>query len=91
MNTRLTKLVSKLFKETADKLDAGTCVLTEDQALAIAQVLSHNPLSKAQACSYLNMSRATFDNLVKEGKLPKGRKTKGFKELVWYQDEISNL
>jgi hypothetical protein len=25
---------------------------------------------------------------VREGKIPKGRKRKGFKELVWYKDEL---
>lgn len=88
MNDSLVKVVCKLLEDTASKMRAGTCVITEDQALSIAQALSHNPLSKAQACSYLNMSRATFDNLVKEGKLPKGIKIKGFTGLVWYQDEL---
>ena len=36
----------------------------------------------------LNMSRSKFDTLVKEGKLPKGRKEGGFKELKWYVDEL---
>ena len=31
-------------------------------------------MSKYEAYSYLNISRAKFDNLVKEGKLPKGKK-----------------
>lgn len=52
-------------------------------------MLTHKPLSKDQACSYLNMSRSKFDQLVKEGKLPKGRKRRGFKELVFYQDELT--
>lgn len=39
-------------------------------------------MSKYQACKYLNnISRAKFDNLVAEGKLPKGQKQQGFKEL----------
>jgi excisionase family DNA binding protein len=31
-------------------------------------------LSKAQACEYLNISRSTFDKMIKEGKIPKGKK-----------------
>lgn len=30
---------------------------------------------------YLKVSRATFDNYVRAGKIPKGRKQIGFKEL----------
>ena len=29
------------------------------------------------------MSRATFDNYIREGKLPKGKHEIGFKELSW--------
>ena len=40
-------------------------------------------LSKYAACEYLNVSRATFDNYVREGKLPRGKHEAGFKELSW--------
>lgn len=40
-------------------------------------------LSKYAACEYLNVSRATFDNYVREGKLPRGKHEIGFKELSW--------
>jgi len=36
----------------------------------------------------LNISRSTFDKLVKEGKLPKGKKRMGFKELSWKKEEL---
>lgn len=45
-------------------------------------------ISKYQACQLLNVSRATFDNLVMQGKIPKGRKQAGFKELFWLKSEI---
>jgi predicted DNA-binding transcriptional regulator AlpA len=46
-------------------------------------------LSKDQACTYLNISRSRFDDLVREGILPQGRKIRGLKEKMWYQDEIT--
>lgn len=45
-------------------------------------------MSKYEACQYLNISRATFDNYVREGKLPKGTKEAGFKELSWSRKEL---
>ena len=46
------------------------------------QVLERrNKLSKEQAYKYIGKKRATFDNLIREGKLPKGKKEVGFKEL----------
>lgn len=84
----LNKLITKLLRETADKIEAGNCELSESEAMDIMSVLSHRAMSKEQACSYLNLSRSRFDDLVREGKLPKGRKRRGFKELVFYQDEL---
>ena len=33
-------------------------------------------------------SKDIFDNMVAMGNIPKGRKEKGKKELVWYKDEL---
>lgn len=46
-------------------------------------------LSKAQACEYLNISRSTFDKMIKEGKIPKGKKRQGFKELSWTKEQLN--
>lgn len=86
--SNLKKLIVKLLRETADKIDAGNSELTEEEAIEIMSVLAHRAMSKEQACSYLNLSRSRFDDLVREGNLPKGRKRRGFKELVFYQDEL---
>ena len=80
-----------MLRETADKIDSGNCELNEDQAIDIMSVLGHQVLSKDEACSYLNLSRSRFDDLVREGKLPKGRKRRGFKELMWYKDELTQV
>lgn len=84
----LKKLLTKLLRDTANKIDAGTCELSEEEATQMLEVLSHTALSKEQACIYLNMSRSRFDDLVRQGKLPKGKKRVGFKELFWYKDEL---
>ena len=82
------KLVVKYLREIANKIDAGTSEIDETEAIEIMKVIAHRPLSKEQACRYLNISRPKFDNLIREGKLPKGRKRVGLKELSWWQDEL---
>lgn len=82
------RTVSKLLRQIADKIDGGTCELDEEQAMNIMATIGHEPLSKDAACSYLNISRSKFDSLVADGKLPKGKKRRGFKELVFYKDEL---
>ena len=68
-----------------DRIDAGTSTLNEEAALQIIELTNkltntETKLSKYQACKYLHISRATFDNYVKEGKIPEGKKEQGFKE-----------
>ena len=82
------KLVAKELRKLADKFDAGTTEASEAQIMDIMSMLTHEVMSKEQACSYLNLSRSRFDDLVRGKKLPKGRKSVGFKELSWYRDEL---
>ena len=81
-------MVAKMMREVADKIDAGTCEMSESEAMEIMGVLSHQAMSKDEAYSYLNLSRSRFDELVRLKQLPKGRKRRGFKELVWFRDEL---
>ena len=88
MQTPLSKILTKLLRETADKIDAGNCELTEEEAMDALSILSHKVLSKEQACDFVGLQQSQFNNLMAANKLPKGRKRRGFKELVWYEDEL---
>lgn len=82
------KIIRKLLLDVVDDIDAGNSNLTEEEALKAIETLKtftnkDKRLSKYAACKYLNVSRATFDNYVREGKLPKGKHDIGFKELSW--------
>ena len=82
------KQFAKLLRELADRVDAGNTDLDEEQAIQLMSIVTHQPMSKEVAAKHLNMSTSKFDNLIREGWLPKGRKRLGFKEKVWYEDEI---
>lgn len=82
------KLVRKYLLEAADKLEEDACELSDTEAMDILSVIAHEPLSKDQACSHLNMSRSKFDAKLLRNELPKGRKRRGHKELDWYKDEL---
>lgn len=71
-------------------------IITEGEALEIVDSLKRftdkeKRLSKYAACEYLNVSRATFDNYVREGKLPRGKHEIGFKELSWSKKELDEF
>lgn len=84
----LKKLITRLLREVADKIDGGTCELSEAEAMDIMSVLSHELMSKSQVCSYLQISPSKLGEYIRNRQLPKGKKRVGFKELRWYKDEI---
>ena len=91
MKSIIMKFVSKMLRSIADKIDSGNCELDEEQAMHIMSTIGHEAISKDTACSYLNISRSKFDSLVADGKLPSGKKRRGFKEKIWYKDELSDI
>lgn len=78
--------VSQMLHMLANNIDLNNCNASEEDIMEICDKISMtiNPeakLSKYQAIEYLGVSRATFDNYVDQGRIPKGRKQQGFKEL----------
>lgn len=93
MTKKLTKVLSAQLKKIANDLDCGNTDASEDELVEVIDFVNKvvrrdEPLSKYQAYTYLNISRAKFDNLVREGRLPKGQKVAGFKELRWYKRDL---
>lgn len=80
------KLLKDCLLNIVKDIDNGNSNLTEDEleeALDLLRMFARTDgkISKYQAIKYLGVSRATFDNYVRAGKLPKGKKQQGFKEL----------
>lgn len=87
-------IIKNQLLKIIDDIDCGNSSISEEEALELVGVLKKYtrkdlPLSKYQAYTYLNMSRATFDNLVRAGSLPRGKKIAGFKELVWFKKDLN--
>ena len=87
------RVLQNLLRKIDDDIDAGNSNITEEEAIEVVTILKEytrkdTPMSKYQAYTYLNVSRATFDNLVRDNKLPAGKKTAGFKELFWYKKDL---
>lgn len=90
------EMIRKYLLKLVDDIDAGNSNLTEKEAVELVDTLKRltdkqKRLSKYEACKYLNVSRATFDNYVREGKLPRGTKEAGFKELSWTIKELDEF
>ena len=89
-------IIKSLLQNCIDRIDSGNSNLSADEEIEVIQLLKKytdkdRKLSKYQACKYLNMSRATFDKYIREGKIPKGKKEAGFKEIFWDESELRAL
>lgn len=90
------KIIRNQLAKILNDIDVGNSNITENEAVELAKVLQSYTdktikMSKYQACQYLNISRATFDNYVREGKLPRGKKEAGFKELFYTQKDLDDF
>lgn len=89
-------LIRKLLVKIIEDIDAGNSELNEDESVELLECISeitnkNEKLSKYQACKYFKMSRATFDKYVSKGKIPKGRKQQGFKELFYFKKDLDKI
>lgn len=92
----ITKAIRDLLDKTVKDIDVGNSNIDEESALDILKVVSDSTnktkrISKYKACELLHVSRATFDNYVRGGKLPKGEHVIGFKELSWNLKDINDF
>lgn len=90
------KLIRNHLLKIVEDLDTGNSNLSDEEEIELLNLVvkltdKTKRLSKYQACQYLNISRATFDNYVREGKIPKGTHQAGFKELSWSQKDLDSF
>ena len=86
-------IIKKQLLKIISDIDTGNCYLSEEEEVEVINLINKlsnrdRRMSKYEAYSYLNISRAKFDNLVREGKIPQGKKQQGFKELSWYKRDL---
>ena len=89
----LLNVIKEELLKIVDNINAGNSNISEEEGASIISTLKtftekDIPMSKYQAFNYLHISRATFDNLVREGKIPQGKKQQGFNELQWFKKDL---
>ena len=95
MNTSIKYIFIKLLQELIDDIKNDKYECDNEQietTLNLLKGLRNDKIfSKSQACSYLNVSRSTFDNYIRNGLIPKGEKRLGFKELSWKKEDLDSF
>ena len=89
------KVIANLLRRIADKIDEGSISSNPEETMQVMETIKsfvdkEKRLSKYEACQYLNVSKATFDNYVRLGKIPRGKHQAGFKELSWSKKDLDN-
>ena len=88
------KIIRNILQKFIDDIDANNTNLSFEDQCQILRILSNvnqgrdEEMNKTQAADYIGVSRATFDNYVHDGRIPKGEKIEGFKELRWYKCDL---
>ena len=87
-------IIKTILQKYIDDIDADNSNISYEQQCDILKILSNvnagqeNEMNKTQAADYLGVSRATFDNYVRDGFIPKGKQVGNFKELRWYKSDL---
>lgn len=87
-------IIKTLLQKYIDDIDTGNTNINYQQQCDIIRILSNvntgqeNEMNKTEAADYLGVSRATFDNYVRDGFIPKGKQVGKFKELRWYKSDL---
>lgn len=89
-------ILKKYLLKIVNDIDAGNSNISEEDTIKLCEVLKEYTnkdvrMSKYKAYTYLNVSRATFDNYVAQGLLPRGIKEAGYKELSWYKKDLDTF
>lgn len=89
-------IIKKYLAKIVEDIDAGNSNISEGDAIKLLEYVREitnkdKRLSKYESCNYLNVSRATFDNYIRDEKLPRGKKEAGFKELSWSKKDLDKF
>ena len=85
------QLIKTALEQFINDIDSGNTNINEEQQQELLSLLlqfNSKELSKIEAAEYIGVSRATFDNYIKKGWIPEGRKRVGFKELSWKKSDL---
>lgn len=90
------EILKMALSQLVGNIDSGNSNASDEQIDEMLDIINkttntQNKLSKYQACKYLNISRATFDNWVRDGKIPEGIKEQGFKEKFWVKSDLDKV
>lgn len=87
MNNIIKLILNQILKD----LDSGNSNINEEQQeeiINLYQRISLKEMTKIESANYIGVSRATFDNYISKGLIPKGSKRPGLNNLMWNKSDL---
>lgn len=88
------KIIRNLLQQIIDDIDSGNSNISETEQFKVIDFINkinQKELSKIESAEYIGVSRATFDNYITRGLIPKGKKRSGFNELSWNKQDLDKF
>ena len=88
------EIIKTILQQFINDIDSGNSNINQEQQkelLYLIQKFTQKELSKVESANYIGVSRATFDNYIARGLIPKGTKRQGFKELSWNKQDLDKF
>ena len=88
------KLIRNLLQQIINDIDSGNSRISEEEqkeTLEFIQRIMSPDLTKLESADYIGVCRATFDNYVNKGLIPKGFKRRGSNELRWKKYDLDKF
>ena len=90
-------LVISLLKHIVNSLEEGTTYLDAQGCRKVLNTINlmqngDQEMSKTEAAEYIGVCRATFDNYIKNGYIPRGASShKNTKTLFWWKSDLDQF
>lgn len=85
------KIIKAILQQWIDDIDSGNSNISEEQQeeiINLYQRTSLKEMTKVESANYIGVSRATFDNYISKGIIPKGSKRPGLSNLMWSKSDL---
>lgn len=87
-------LIKENLKQILDNMDTGNSNISEEdqeEFLNILERINSKELTKSESANYIGVSVSTFDNYIRKGLIPKGRKKQNTKTLLWNKSDLDKF
>lgn len=87
------KILRNLLLQIINDIDSGNSNNSEEELqeiLDLIQKINSKELSKTESAKYIGVSKATFDNYIRKGLIPEGKKRQGLQALFWNKVDLDN-